>query len=75
MFEGDYAQYPGKLVRVRTSRGILKEFVGVFLSDDSRSIRLSELYSYGHFRVRTIPKGEIAWIQTIDLATGEWPTD
>ncbi len=73
MLEGDLAQYAGKLVRVRTSRGILKEFVGVFLGDDSQSVRLSELYSMGRFHVRTILKEEIARIDTVDLTTGEWP--
>lgn len=73
MFEGDFAQYVGKLVRIRTNRGILKDFVGVFLGDDSQSIRLSEPLSGNRFYVRTIPKSNIAGIRTVDLATGQWP--
>ena len=68
-------QFAGKLVRVRLQRGIMKVLVGVFLGEDSESIRISELYSYNRFRVRFIPKAQLAAIQTFDLTTGNWPDD
>ncbi len=73
MFEGDYAQLPGKLVRLELNRGIIKDLVGVFLGDDSESVRVSELMTGNRFWIRTIPKANIARIRTIDLSTGEWP--
>jgi len=75
MHEGDADQFGGKLVRVRLQRGIIKVLVGVFLGEDSESIRISELYSYNRFRVRVIPKAQLAAIQTLDLTTGNWPDD
>jgi len=56
-------------------RGVLKVLVGVFLGEDSESIRISELYSYNRFRVRVVPKTQIASIETLDLTTGKWPGD
>ena len=50
----DAEQFSGKLVRVRLQRGLLKVLVGVFLGEDSDSIRISELYSYNRFRVRAV---------------------
>ena len=73
MYEGDAGQIAGKLVRIRLQRGVLKVLVGVFLGEDSESIRISELYSYDRFRVRVVPKTQIAAIQTLDLTTGNWP--
>ena len=73
MYEGDARQLAGKLVRIRLQRGVLKVLVGVFLGEDSESIRISELYSYDRFRVRVVPKTQIAAIQTLDLTTGNWP--
>ena len=75
MYEGDARQLAGKLVRIRLQRGVLKVLVGVFLGEDSESIRISELYSYDRFRVRVVPKTQIAAIQTLDLTTGNWPED
>ena len=75
MHEGDADQFGGKLVRVRLQRGIIKVLVGVFLGEDSESIRISELYSYDRFHVRVVPKTQIAAIQTLDLTTGNWPED
>ena len=71
----DAEQFSGKLVRVRLQRRVLKVLVGVFLGDDSDSIRISELYSYNRFRVRAVPKAQIASIETLDLTTGKWPED
>ncbi len=73
MFGGDYAQLPGKLVRLNLNRGLIKDRVGVFLKDDGDSVQFSELMSNNHFKVRTIPKSDIVRVLTIDLATGEWP--
>jgi len=73
MHEGDADQFAGKLVRIRLQRGVLKVLVGVFLGEDSESIRISELYSYDRFRVRVVPKTQIAAIQTLDLTAGNWP--
>ncbi len=73
MFGGDYAQLPGKLVRLKLKRGLIKDRVGVFLKDDGDSVQISELMSNNHFNVRTISKPDIVRIRTIDLATGEWP--
>ena len=75
MYAGDAAQFAGKLVRVRLQRGVLKVLVGVFLGEDSETIRISELYSYDRFHVRVVPKAQIAAIQTLDLTTGNWPKD
>ena len=75
MHEGDADQFGGKLVRVRLQRGIIKVLVGVFLGEDSESIRISELYSYNRFRVRVVPKTKIGSIETLDLTTGKWPGD
>ena len=75
MYEGDARQLAGKLVRIRLQRGVLKVLVGVFLGEDSESIRVSELYSYDRFRLRVVPKTQIAAIQTLDLTTGNWPED
>jgi len=75
MYEGDADQFAGKLVRIRLQRGVLKVLVGVFLMEDSESIRISELYSYNRFRVRVIPEAQLAAIQTLDLTTGNWPDD
>ena len=75
MREGDADQFAGKLVRVRLQPGIMKVLVGVFLGEDSESIRISELYSYNRFQVRIVPKAQIAAIQTLDLTTGKWPED
>ena len=66
MYEGDAGQFASKLVRIRLQRGVLKVLVGVFLGEDSESIRISELYSYDRFRVRVVPKTQIAAIQTLD---------
>ncbi len=71
----DAEQFSGKLVRVRLQRRVLRMLVGVFLGEDSDSIRISELYSYNRFRVRVIPKAQIASIETLDLTTGRWPED
>jgi len=71
----DAEQFSGKLVRVRLQRRVLRMRVGVFLGEDSDSIRISELYSYNRFRVRVIPKAQIASIETLDLTTGRWPED
>ena len=73
MYEGDAGQFAGKLVQIRLQRGVLKVLVGVFLGEDSESIRVSELYSYDRFRLRVVPKTQIAAIQTLDLTTGNWP--
>ena len=75
MYEGDAGQFAGRLVRIRLQRGVLKVLVAVFLGQDSESIRISELYSYDRFRVRVVPKTQIAAIQTLDLTTGNWPED
>ena len=75
MYEVDAERFSGKLVRVRLQRGVLKVVVGVFLGEDSESIRISELYSYNRFRVRVVPKTQIASIETLDLTTGKWPGD
>jgi len=75
MYEGDADRFAGKLVRVRLQRGVLKVLVGVFLGEDSESIRISELYSYNRFQVKVVPKAQIAAIQTLDLTTGNWPKD
>ena len=75
MYEGDADQFAGKRVRIRLQRGVLKVLVGVFLGEDSESIRISELYSYNRFRVRVVPKTQIASIETLDLTTGKWPGD
>ena len=75
MYEGDAGQFVGKLVRIRLQRGVLKVLVGVFLGEDSETIRISELYSYDRFHVRVVPKAQIAAIQTLDLTTGNWPAD
>jgi len=75
MFEVDADRFSGKLVRVRLQRGVLKVLVGVFLGEDSESIRISELYSYNRFRVRVVPKAQIVAIQTVDLITGNWSED
>jgi len=73
MYEVDADRLAGKLVRVRLRRGVSKVHIGVFLGEDSESIRISELYSYGRFRVLVVPKTQIAAIQTVDLTTGMWP--
>ncbi|HYM40296.1 MAG TPA: hypothetical protein VEY12_09185 [Thermoplasmata archaeon] len=75
MERDDYAQLAGKLVRITLNRGLDKRRMGVFLGADAQTIRVSELYSRGHFLVRTIPRSEIARIQTIDLNTGNWAED
>ncbi len=75
MNEGDAERLAGKLVRVKLQRGVLKVFVGVFLGEDSESIRIAELYSYSRFHVKAVPKAQIAAIQTLDLTTGNWPED
>jgi len=75
MHEGDADQFAGKLVRVRLQRGVMKVLVGVFLGEDSETIRISELYSYDRFHVRVVPKAQIAAIQTLELTTGNWPED
>ena len=75
MYEVDAERFSGKLVRVRLLRGVLKVVVGVFLGEDSESIRISELYSYNRFRVRVVPKTKIGSIETLDLTTGKWPGD
>ena len=75
MYEVDAERFSGKLVRVRLLRGVLKVVVGVFLGEDSESVRISELYSYNRFRVRVVPKARIASIETLDLTTGKWPGD
>ena len=75
MYGVDAERFSGKLVRVRLLRGVLKVVVGVFLGEDSESIRISELYSYNRFRVRVVPKARIASIETLDLTTGKWPGD
>ena len=75
MYEVDADRLAGKLVRVRLRRGVSKVHIGVFLGEDSESIRISELYSYSRFQIRVVPKGQIAAIQTLDLATGKWPED
>ena len=75
MREGDADRFAGKLVRVRLQRGIMKVLVGVFLGEDSESIRISELYSYNRFQVRVVPKAQIAGLETLDLTTGKWPGD
>ena len=75
MYEVDAERFSGKLVRIRLQRGVLKIVVGVFLGGDSESIRISELYSYNRFRVRVVPKTQIASIETLDLTTGKWPGD
>jgi len=75
MYEGDADQFAGKRVRIRLQRGVLKVLVGVFLGEDSESIRISELYSYNRFHVRIVPKAQIAAMQTLDLTTGNWPED
>ena len=75
MYGVDAEQFSGKLVRVRLQRRVLKVLVGVFPGDDSDSIRISELYSYYRFRVRAVPKAQIASIETLDLTTGNWPED
>ena len=75
MYEVDAERFSGKLVRIRLQRGVLKVVVGAFLGEDSESIRISELYSYNRFRVRVIPKAQLAAIQTLDLTTGNWPDD
>ena len=75
MYEVDAERFSGKLVRVRLLRGVLKVVVGVFLGEDSESVRISELYSYNRFRVRVVPKTQIASIETLDLTTGKWPED
>ena len=43
MHEGDAGPFAGKLVRIRLQGGVLKVLVGVFLGEDSESIRISEL--------------------------------
>ena len=75
MYEGDADRFAGKLVRIKLRRGVLKVLVGVFLGEDSESIRISELYSYSRFHVRVVPKAQIASVQTLDLTTGNWPED
>ena len=75
MYEGDADRFAGKLVRIKLQRGVLRVLVGVFLGEDSESVRISELYSYNRFQIRVVPKGQIAAIQTLDLATGKWPED
>jgi len=75
MYEVDAERFSGKLVRIRLQRGVLKVVVGAFLGEDSESIRISELYSYNRFRVRVVPKTQIASIETLDLTTGKWPED
>jgi len=73
MLDGEYAQLPGKLVRVKLNRGIIKDLVGVFIADAPDSVSVSQLMTMNQFRLRTIPKTRIARILTIDLATGQWP--
>ena len=73
MFQGDFAQLEGKLVRLTLARGWPKDRVGVFLEQDSETIRISELASSNHFYVLTVPKADIARVRTIDLNTGDWP--
>jgi len=73
MYERDAGRFAGKLVRIRLQGGVLKVLVGVFLGEDSESIRISELYSYDRFYLRVVPKTQIAAIQTLDLTTGNWP--
>jgi len=75
MYERDAGRFAGKLVRIRLQGGVLKVLVGVFLGEDSESIRISELYSYDRFYLRVVPKTQIAAIQTLDLTTGKWPGD
>ena len=75
MYEVDAERFSGKLVRIRLQRGVLKVVVGVFLGEDSESIRISELYPYNRFRVRVVPKTKIGSIETLDLTTGKWPGD
>ena len=75
MYEVDAERFSGKLVRIRLQRGVLKVVVGVFLGEDSESIRISELYSYNRFRIRVVPKTKIGSIETLDLTTGKWPGD
>jgi len=75
MYEGDEDQFAGKLVRIRLQRGVLKVLVGVFLGEDSESIRLAELYSYNRFHVKVVPKAQIEAIQMLDLTAGNWPKE
>jgi len=75
MYEGDEGQFAGKLVRIRLQRGVLKVLVGVFLGEDSESIRLAELYSYNRFHVKVVPKAQIDAIQMLDLTAGNWPKE
>ena len=75
MYEGDEGQFAGKLVRIRLQRGVLKVLVGVFLGEDSESIRLAELYSYNRFHVKVVPKAQIEAIQMLDLTAGNWPKE
>lgn len=73
MFELDSTQLPGKLVRVKLNRGIIKDMVGVFIAEGPDSIRVWELMTMNQFRLKTIPKTHVVRILTVDLATGEWP--